>query len=160
MDRNLWKINNYREFLEARRTLLAEETNRRLRELLHDDTHWLQSLTAEVSAVPIITAEVIGGISSEEEEQELEILNDWVAEQGLKPGEMSYDFVDVETGEQKAVFDLAWPKGIQEGLSQPVAVLLNEEKEIFALANMAGYRYFESSSDFRQYVEQEILSGL
>ena len=160
MDRSLWKINNYREFLEARRILLAEETNRRLRELLHNDTHWLQSLKADASAVPAITADVIGGISSEEEEQELEALNVWVEEQGLKPGTMSYDFVDDETGEQRAVFDLAWPKGIQEELSQPVAVLLNEDKEVFALANMAGYRYFETSSDFRQYVEQEILSGL
>ena len=158
MDPTLWKISNYREFLEARRILLAEETNRRLTELLHDDTLWLQSLTADISTAPVITAEVVGGISSEEEEQELEALNKWVAEQGLKPGTMSYDFVDIETGEQKAVFDLAWPKGIQEELSQPVAVLLNEDKEVFALANMAGYRCFETSLDFRRYVEQEILS--
>ena len=159
MDPTLWKISNYREFLESRRILLAEETNRRLRELLHDDTRWLQSLsTVDVSTRPIVPAEVIGGITSEEEEQELEALNEWVAEQGLKRGTMAYDFVDIETGEQKAVFDLAWPKGIQEELSQPVAVLLNEDKEVFSLANMAGYRYFETSSDFRQYVEREILS--
>ena len=161
MDRTLWKISNYREFLEVRRKLLAEEANLRLRELLHDDTHWLQSPTAKViSAAPVIAAKVVGGISGEEEEQELEALNKWVAGQGLKPGTMAYEFVDVETGEQKAVFDLAWPKGIQEELSQPVAVLLNEDKEVFTLANMAGYRYFETSSNFRQYVEQEILHNL
>ena len=49
--------------------------------------------------------------------------------QGLPLGLLAYDFADPESGEQKAVFDLAWPNGIQEELSQPVAVLLNETAE-------------------------------
>ena len=49
--------------------------------------------------------------------------------QGLPRGMLAYDFADAETGEQKAVFDLAWPNGIQEELSQPVAVLLNEGRD-------------------------------
>ena len=47
--------------------------------------------------------------------------------QGLPRGVVAYDFADPQSGEQKAVFDLAWPNGIQEELSQPVAVLLNED---------------------------------
>ena len=42
-------------------------------------------------------------------------------------------------GEQKAVFDLAWPNVIQEELSQPVAVLLNESSEMMGIASEAGY---------------------
>jgi hypothetical protein len=41
-----------------------------------------------------------------------------------------------------ALFDLAWPNGIQEELSQPVAVLLNEGAKTIATASQAGYRCF------------------
>ena len=47
-----------------------------------------------------------------------------------------------ETGVQEAVFDLAWPDGLQFGLSQPVAVLLNKPAEATALAGRAGSRFF------------------
>ena len=158
MDRELWRIENYREFLEARRALLAEETNKRLTELLHGDTHWLERLSAPVEETPrAVLPEVIGGISSEEEEQELEAINKWIAEQGLPQGILAYAFADEETGEHKAVFDLAWPNGIQSGLSQPVAVLLNESRDVIALASGAGYRCFTTPTDFRQYVEDEFL---
>ena len=158
MDRELWRIENYREFLEARRALLAEETNKRLTELLHGDTHWLERLSAPVEEPPsAVSPEVIGGISSEEEEQELEALNGWIAERGLPQGLLAYAFADEETGEQKAVFDLAWPNGIQAGLSQPVAVLLNESRDVIVLASGAGYRCFTTPTDFRQYVEDEFL---
>ena len=40
-DPALWKIENYRDFLEARKALLAAEANRRMEELLHGDTRWL-----------------------------------------------------------------------------------------------------------------------
>ncbi len=36
-DPNLWKIGNFRDFLEARKALLAEEANMRMAELLHGD---------------------------------------------------------------------------------------------------------------------------
>ena len=63
----------------------------------------------------------------------------------------------LESGEQRAVFDLAWPQGIQEELSQPVAVLLNEGSEVIALASGAGYRCFTSVDAFKSYVNHEIL---
>lgn len=153
-DQRLWKIENYREFLEARKTLLADEVNRRMEELLHGETNWLEGPAA---ALPAVVA-VGGGISSEAEEEEIESLNEWVTAQGLPAGQIAYDFADLETGEQKAVFDLAWPSGIQEELSQPVAVLLNEGSEVLAVASQASYRCFTSVEEFRQYVEQEILA--
>ena len=79
-------------------------------------------------------------------------------DQSLPLGALSYDFADPDTGEQRAVFDLAWPAGIQEELSQPVAVLLNEEPATLALASAAGFRCFTSPAAFRTYVEREILS--
>jgi hypothetical protein len=59
--------------------------------------------------------------------------------------------------EQKAAFDLAWPNGIQEELSQPVAVLLNENSDVVAIASQAGFRCFTSVESFKHYVKREIL---
>jgi len=151
----LWKVENFRDFLEARKLLLAEEVNMRMEELLHGDTRWLGGLSTEVTQENVI---VVGGITSEEEEAQLEALNSWIEGRGLPRGMMSYDFSDSETGEQKAVFDLAWPNGIQEELSQPVAVLLNEGAETISIASQAGFRCFTKVTDFRSYVDTEILA--
>jgi hypothetical protein len=153
-DPELWKIENFREFLEARKALLAAELNRRMEELLHGDTRWLAGPTATVPAVTV----VVGDISSEEEEAQLESINDWMEQQGLPRGTLAYDFADAATGEQKAVFDLAWPNGIQEELSQPVVVLLNESTEMIGIASQAGYRCFTGADEFRRYVENNILA--
>lgn len=154
MDTELWKMKNYRDFLEARKELLAAEANKRMEELLHGETHWLEGAAARK---PLSTP-VPGGVSSDAEEAQLTALNDWVASLGLAHGEMNYDFADPVTGEQMAVFDLAWPNGIQEELSAPVAVLLDESAEMIALASGAGYRCFTSAAAFRDYIEKDILA--
>jgi len=146
-------MENYREFLEARKELLAEEMNRRLAELMHGDANWLDGPAAAMPS-PVT---IMGGISEEDEEEELEALNAWVMEQGLPNGDVAYEFADPDTGEQKAVFDLAWPSGIQRELSQPVAVLLNERAEVLSIASGAGFRCFTTVADFKQYLEREIL---
>ncbi|MDZ4740149.1 MAG: DUF262 domain-containing protein [Alphaproteobacteria bacterium] len=150
----LWKIENFQAFLEARKALLAAEVNKRMEELLHGDTRWLAGVApALLPAVP-----VLGGITSEEEEDQLESLNNWMEKQGLPAGMLAFDFADATTGEQKAVFDLAWPSGIQEELSHPVAVLLNEGTETIGIASQAGYRCFTSITEFQRYVRAEILA--
>ena len=154
MDEALWKIENFRDFLEARKHLLAGEVNRRMKDLLHGDEDWL----AGIAAVAPPATVVVGGITSEEEERELEALNNWIEEQGLPAGTLSYDFADETTGEQKAVFDLAWANGIQEELSQPVAVLLNEGAETIGIASQAGFRCFTSAAEFKRYVLREVLA--
>ena len=155
MDPGLWKIKNYHDFLAARRDLLAAETNRRMEELLHGDTHWLEGIR-KPEEVPA-SADLMGGISSEEEEAELIALNDWVEAKGLPRGQMPFEFTDPATGDQRAVFDLAWPEGLQEGFSQPVAVLLNESTETLALASSAGFRCFTDRDVFRAYLIKEVL---
>ena len=55
-------------------------------------------------------------------------------------------------------FDLAWPNGLQEGSSQQVALLLDEVPQIEDLANQAGYRFFTSVENFKEYVTREVLA--
>lgn len=156
-DPALWKIKNYRDFLEARKTLLADEMNRCMKELLHGDTRWLEG---PASSSAMISADRTDSSVSSESEEALDNLNNWVEQQGLPRGVLSYDFSDPKSGEQQAVFDLAWPNGIQEELSQPVAVLLNENVETLKIASRTGYRCFTAVQDFKHYVEKEILSEL
>ena len=153
-DPALWTLDRFRDFLEARKALLAAELNRQMEALLHGDTRWLAGESS-----PSIEPGIAGGISSEEEEAQLEELNNWVESCGLPRGDLPYDYADPETGQQVAVFDLAWPNGLQEELSQPVAVLLNEEPSTIALASQAGFRCFTNTDGFRKYVERDVMAG-
>ncbi len=152
-DPELWKIGNFPKFLEARKQLLAAEVNRRMEDLLHGDLRWLSG-----HAVPAIPVAIPGGITSAAEEEHLEALNQWVVAQSLPPGLLNFELSDMASGVQKAVLDLAWPNGVQEELSQPVAVLLDEGAQTLAAANEAGYRCFTAVPSFKQYVCTEILA--
>ena len=55
------------------------------------------------------------------------------------------------------MIDLAWPEGLQAGLSAPVAVLLNEPPEVLSIASASGYQCFTTVEAFQAYVEAEIL---
>jgi hypothetical protein len=70
-----------------------------------------------------------------------------------------HELADPETGEPLAVLDLAWPAGLQEGLSRPVALLIDEGRETGEAANRADYPYVTDAAEFRAYVQREILSA-
>jgi hypothetical protein len=124
--------------------------------LLHGDDKWLAE---NIRHAAVAEEAIVGGVSSREEEEELVAVNAWVRELGLKEGELAYDHADPVTGDQVAVFDLAWPNGLQEGLTEPVALLLNEGERTIALANAAGLRCFTSSEAFRRYVTEEVIGA-
>ncbi len=153
LDRDLWRIENYPDFLTARRELLADAANTFLDSLYHG-----QMPEREVMSSPDEVARVIpGSVDSQEEEQFLIDTNTWVSEQGLPEGEFMFELVNA-AGEAQAILDLAWPNGLQEGLTQPVALLLDEPSETEEAANRAGYRFFTSEGEFKAYVEREILA--
>ena len=98
-------------------------------------------------------------MESEEEERLIKGCNDWVIGQGLSEGEYMYELVDEETGEQLAIVDLAWPNGLQEGLSKPVALLIDEGPETESAVNKAGYTYFTSEESLKQYIQTEVMAS-
>ncbi len=154
MDQRLWQIENYREFLNARRELLAEVTNDFL------DSLFTGGVPETMVASAIVEQEKItvpGGVASDEEEHTIQQCNDWVIQKGLPNGEYMYELADLDSGEPLAILDLAWPSGLQEGYSQPVALLIDESRETMEAASRAGYRYFTDVDSFYKYVEREIL---
>lgn len=155
MDEDLWRVERYREFLAARRQLLAEAANSFLQDLAGG------LVTAEEFETSIFDREaayVPGGVEDDAELNELVECNEWVVSQGLPEGELLFELVDEETGAVLANLDLAWPEGLQPQLSQPVTLLLNEESATEEAANKAGYRFFTDFASFKRYVNREILA--
>jgi hypothetical protein len=154
MNRDLWKIENYIEFLEERRRLLAHAANDFLDSLLTGKVETPSTYPPFAEAPP----PPIGDITTEEEEELVLDLNIWVSEQGLPEGDFAYEVLDPETEKPIAFLDLAWPNGLQEGYSEPVAVLIDEDSDVEEIANQAGFRYFTQAEDFREYIRREILA--
>ena len=80
MDPDLWKVENFQDFLEVRKQLLAAELNRRMSDLLHGDERWLDGPSVTIGSSHPSTS----GISSKEEEEQLQEANDWIEEQGCR----------------------------------------------------------------------------
>lgn len=99
---------------------------------------------------------VPGGIDDDEEEARLVRCNKWAVKQGLPEGQIEYELVDSH-GHQTAILDLAWPDGLQPGLTQPVCVLIDEGDDVEDAASLGGFRCFSSPWAFRKYVREEIL---
>jgi len=157
MDPELWKIENYPKFLAERRKLLAQSANEFLEKLVAGHVPEPVPID-EVKAIESAAAAVPGGADDEDEETRLVRCNDWIEKKGLPIGDLMFEVVDENTGEPLAILDLAWPNGLQQGLSQPVALLLDEGIEVEEVANQAGFRFFTTMKAFRQYVKHEILA--
>lgn len=153
-NRKLWEIENFLQFLEVRRDLIAQEINNCFKMLLHEDVHWLSDIKEENSTSAVSTDD---DNADETEEQEIEKLNDWMEKQGLPRGEVSFDFANPADGSHMAVFDLAWPDGLQTSLTEPVAVMLDADANVIALASRSGFRCFTAISDLRDHIKTDIL---
>jgi len=152
-DRNIWEIDRYREFISERRTLLCNEINERLTDLLHGEMLWAMESSSRnegrLQEDVIVT-------NNDDIEYLIQQIDDWVAEHSLPSGEKQYNCSDETSGEQLAIFDIAWPNGIQEGYSQPIALLLNDTSSL-EFAASKGFRCFSSIEQLKNYIEDEIL---
>ena len=154
MDRRLWAVDRFPEFLAARRKLLAEAANVHLASFVEGDDRWG---AAQIARAPAPVPPPLGGITSEDEREALDELRAWMRLQKLPEGELSWDLADETTGEQLAVVDLAWPRGIQEGLSGKVAVLIDEDAVTHRVVSDAGFRCFDGVERFQEHVRREVL---
>jgi hypothetical protein len=153
MDRNLWKLENYTDFLAERRKLLAKAANDFLNSLVKGSLPDSKDGVFEFTEKPI----VYGSIDSEQERNILEELKYWVVQQGLSPdGQIGFELVDKKTNNLIAMLDLAWENDLQNRNENPVAVIL-EDEEVLKIANQHGYRCFTDADEFKDYVRREVL---
>ncbi len=146
MDPDLWRVENYRKFLAARRQLLADASNRLLEDLLAGQSLQgdadIEPASADVESAPTedeaSTAIVVGTGTSREDDEKLECAY-WAEENGLPSPQIDFVCADENSGEA-------------------LAVLLNEAREVEEAANRAGYRFFTTVKEFKEYVEMTVLA--
>jgi hypothetical protein len=156
-DENLWKIENYLDFMDARKKLLSKASNDFLNQL-YSGAVKESEIQDFANREVVITPDLIGGIADEVEESIIKDLNIWIDALGLPAGEFQFELIFDDN--KTAIIDLAWPEGIQTGLSKPVAFILNEEKELEEILNKAGFTFYTNSEDLKNYITNEIMGSI
>lgn len=146
VDPELWKVENYELFLQKRRELLAKGANEFLQSLYND--------SIPQANIENFADRLAPNVHDEEEENQLSEIANWMEENGLNSGERNYV---IDDNGNDVVLDLAWPDGVQTGLSKPLALLLNESEEVYAAANRCGYTYLTNLQDFKEYVKANYM---
>lgn len=147
VNEELRETSQYEEFLKQRRILLAEAANKLLDSLY-------EGVIQEASLLSFATRNYH---ESNSEEEDIAEMSQWMASVGLYEGTLNHELLD-EEGNVAAIIDLAWPQGIQSGLSEPVALLLNETADTQAIVSKHGYRYYTSVPELKQYVTATFLT--
>ncbi len=149
----LWKIENYHEFLAERRKLLANSANDFLNHLLNGS---MPEAEAGMQLNDQLGHQRPIHIGSAEEEASLNNAMAWMELHDLPRGEFGFELVD-ENNEPLATIDLAWPRGIQTGRGRPVALLIDEDDETQRIVNSNGYTCFYSVPELKEYIQRNIL---
>lgn len=146
INQELWKVENYEVFLQKRRELLAKGANEFLQSLYND--------SIPQTSIENFADRLAPNVLNEEEENQLAEVSNWMEENGLNSGERNFV---IEDNGNDVILDLAWPDGVQTGLSKPLALLLNESDDVYSAANRAGYMYLTSIQDFKEYVKANYM---
>jgi hypothetical protein len=116
LDKKLWEIENYREFLEARRKLLADASNSFLETLLTGK--------ADELALPRLNAPE--DEDSKERKNEIDQLISDLAEFGVVAPQTEVEIFHPDTQELLTIAEAYWPDGLQPGMGEPVLLELDK----------------------------------
>ena len=158
MNPELWKVKNYRRFLDERQKLLANSANEMLDTLRAGIMPPAESPLVGVPSQHMFDGVDISTIDPDDKEAILTEAIRFATENGFPAGETTYEVYGKNTEEPIATLDLAWPDGLQTGYSQPVALLIDEDDAVLRVVSNAGFKVFTSLDDFRRYVEDDILA--
>lgn len=56
------------------------------------------------------------------------------------------------SGRNQVYLDVAWPSGLQDGISEPVAFLFYPDEDVILQASQAGFMVFTDQEQLRNYV--------
>ena len=119
----------------------------------------IPDLPEQVAEAELADQMIPGGFSNPDEEQLIMEVKTWVEKNGLPGGESLYELLDPVGENPVAVLDLAWPDGLQIGLSEPVALLIDEAERTMEIANQCGFKCFTDADSFKTYVQSVSLAA-
>jgi hypothetical protein len=152
-DPRLWQIENYPEFLAARRELLAAAANDFLDRLLAGTLPWGRAIEP-IEVSPERT-------ESDARAAQIAALVDELLGMGYAQPALDAEIADPDTGRPLAVAEVFWPDGLQVGQGSPVVLELDpDEADLPRLAEL-GCEVFTSVDALRGYVQRrnEVASG-
>ena len=151
LDRSLWEISRYREFLDARRELLANASNSFLDTLL--------SGKGEELELPKLSAPE--DEDSKERKLEIDKLILELAEFGVVAPETEVEIFHPETQELLTIAEAYWPNGLQPGIGGPVLLELDKREVDVEKMEDLDIKVFYSIRRLKRYVasQAQISSG-
>jgi hypothetical protein len=144
MEQSKWQVANFEDFLKARRKNLAEAANAFLDSLHKGDLPDDSVGYAPESSPGVFT---MGASGFEFENERADLVAEFEKD---APGIIDHP-IEV-LGGNSVHLDVAWPHGLQFGLSEPVAFLFDPDEDIIQKASQAGYMVFIDKEQLREYV--------
>lgn len=145
-DPALWELDRYRDFLEARRELLASAVNSFLDQLCEGAVPWTSSLA------PMAWAGEADGVDARA--AQIAALLAELAEMGFATPAVDAEIADPDTGRVLAVAEVFWADGLQVGQGSPVVLELDPEEADLARLTELGCEVFTSVDALRGYVQR------
>ena len=150
-DPDLWKIDRYRDFLSARRILLAEAANTFLEELRGG------------AVAPLEALQPLGQVDAEDQDRD-ELLTALIGELkdlGCAEPKRDVDIFDPLDGATLCVAEAAWPWGLQVGRGEPVVLELDPEEANLERLAALGYQVFTTTEALLDEVRRrnDVASG-
>ena len=142
-DKKLWEIENYHRFLEARRELLAEASNKFLNSLLNGKA---KELNLPKLAAP-------EDEDTLERQKKLQELMDQLSIFGVVEPQYDVEIYHPETGSLVTIAEAYWPDGLQPGLGEPVILELDRNDTDQELIQDLDIKVFYSIRRLKRYVE-------
>jgi hypothetical protein len=148
-----WRLDGYRQFLAARRKLLAAAANDFLGDLLSG------TLAADRTLVPVAVTDEAA--APDARAAQIAALVAEFQGLGFATPTLDVEVADPETGAVLAVAEAFWPDGLQVGQGKPVVLELDPEEADIARLTELGFEVFTSVDALRGYVQRlgEVASG-
>lgn len=147
-DSGLWRVDRYRDFLDARRRMLAEAANSFLTEL--------RTGTGAPTAPHLQPVTVASEDPDEVDTRTAQVkdLADQVVALGCVEPEFDTEIADPETGRALAVAEAHWPDGLQPGQGPPVVLELDPGDTNLNGLSALGYEIFTSTEALLDFVRR------
>ncbi len=151
LDKKLWEIDNYREFLEARRELLANASNTFLESLL----------TGQADELSLPRLNAPEDEDSKERKAEIDQLIADLAEFGVVAPQTDIEIFHPDTQELLTIAEAYWPEGLQPGMGEPVLLELDKRDVDEEKMEDLDMKVFYSIRRLKRYVaaQAKISSG-
>lgn len=147
LDQRLWRIDRYRDFLAARRELLANAAN--------DFLGGLRSARFPRPEAPLPRVELVAEEGDDLAPPDVRRLVEEMVELGFAKPELDVEISDPESGAILAVAEAFWREGLQTGIGKPVVLELDPEEADLPRLQELGYDIFSSADALRGFVRRQ-----